>query len=331
MYRIMCKKMRKYICFFCFGLIVSLSGCNNLNNEKNELVSAAGFYFDTTIQIKIAHENAEELIQQSFRLCQELEKIFSRTDVNSELYQLNHRTKNTVVVSEQLAEVVALGLEYSEKTDGIFDITICPVSDLWDFKSESPQVPKKTDIEAALLKVDYKKVHISENTITFDDSDTMLDLGAVAKGYAADCVKEFLVSKGVKSGFINMGGNVQTIGKKTDGTSWTVGIQKPFTDRGTVIETVDVEDQSVVSAGIYERYFELDGKQYYHILDSRTGYPVETDLYQVTVVCDESVIGDALSTSCLLMGEERAKAFLEDINFSNIWLHLGSQCAMIRQ
>lgn len=331
MYYLMSSKIRTYISIFCFGLIVVLSGCNTLNAKQDTFVSSSDFCFDTTVQIKIAHEDAEELLQDSFELCHRLEKIFSRTDPDSELYQLNHRTEEEVIVSDELAAVIALGLEYSEKTDGIFDITICPVSDLWDFKSEDPIVPNRADIEAAVKKVDYRLVHINGNTVCFDSAETMLDLGAVAKGYAADYVKDYLLSKGVERGFINFGGNVQTIGDKTDGAGWNVGIQKPFADRGTILETVEVTDQSVVSAGIYERYFELDGKKYYHILDPRTGYPVETDLNQVTVISSNSALGDVLSTSCLLMGETRAKEFLDEIGFSNVWLHLGDQCAMIRQ
>lgn len=160
--------MRKYIYFFVISLIVFLSGCNNLKAENSESVSATGFYFDTTIQIKITHENAEELIQQSFVLCKELELIFSRTNSESELYLLNHRTENTVEVSDHLAYVIDLGLEYSEKTEGLFDVTICPVSELWDFKSENPQLPSDADIKKALQKVDYRKVHIDGNTVTFD-------------------------------------------------------------------------------------------------------------------------------------------------------------------
>ena len=331
MYRINKCKMRKYICLFVTSLIVFLSGCNHLKVENSKSVSATGFYFDTTIQLQIVHEDADALIDGCFELCQELELIFSRTNPKSELYQLNHRSESTVEVSDHLAYVISLGLEYSEKTDGIFDITICPVSDLWDFKSEAPQVPSDADIQNALKKVDYQKVHIDENTVIFDSEDTMLDLGAIAKGYAADVLKEYLVSNDVESGFINMGGNVQTIGTKTDGSAWNIGIQKPFTDRGTVLETVAVENQSVVSAGIYERYFELNGTLYYHILDPATGYPVKTDLNQVTVISDESALGDILSTWCLLMGDSAAQEFIQEIGFSNIWLHLDDQCAMIRQ
>lgn len=309
---------------------VLLSGCSSLN-EKEELVSDTGFYFDTVIQISIVHEDAKSLLEDCFSMCGELEDTFSKTRASSELYQVNHRTENEVIISDDLAYVISLGLKYGDLTDGAFDITICPLSDLWDFKSEEPVVPEDAAIQEALEKVDYRKVHLNGSILTFEQDGIMLDLGGIAKGYAADRIKEYLISEGVESGYINLGGNVQTIGKKTNGECWNIGIQEPFTDRGTVLSTVEVEDQSVVSSGIYERYFEIDETLYYHVLDPKTGYPVKTDLDQVTVVCDESALGDVISTSCLLLGEEQAEKFIEEIGFSNIWLHLGDRCAMIKQ
>ena len=309
---------------------VLLSGCSSLN-EKEELVSDTGFYFDTVIQISIVHEDAKSLLEDCFSMCGELEDTFSKTRASSELYQVNHRTENEVIISDDLAYVISLGLKYGDLTDGAFDITICPLSDLWDFKSEEPVVPEDAAIQEALEKVDYRKVHLNGSILTFEQDGIMLDLGGIAKGYAADRIKEYLISEGVESGYINLGGNVQTIGKKTNGECWNIGIQEPFTDRGTVLSTVEVEDQSVVSSGIYERYFEIDETLYYHVLDPKTGYPVKTDLDQVTVVCDESALGDVISTSCLLLGEEQAEKFIEEIGFSNIWLRLGDRCAMIKQ
>ena len=309
---------------------VLLSGCSSLN-EKEELVSDTGFYFDTVIQISIVHEDAKSLLEDCFSMCGKLEDTFSKTRESSELYQVNHRTENEVIISDDLAYVISLGLKYGDLTDGAFDITICPLSDLWDFKSEKPVVPEDAAIQEALEKVDYRKVHLNGSILTFEQDGIMLDLGGIAKGYAADRIKEYLISEGVESGYINLGGNVQTIGKKTNGECWNIGIQEPFTDRGTVLSTVEVEDQSVVSSGIYERYFEIDETLYYHVLDPKTGYPVKTDLDQVTVVCDESALGDVISTSCLLLGEEQAEKFIEEIGFSNIWLRLGDRCAMIKQ
>lgn len=319
---------KKKILMIAVCLMVMLSGCST---TKEESVSATGFYFDTVIQIQITHREAEELKNQVFQLCQELELIFDKTVPDSELYRLNHRQVQQVEVSDSLAKVISIGLEYSEKTQGAFDITICPVTDLWDFQSEDPKIPSEEEVRQALDKVDYKKVHINGNTVSFDSPDIQLDLGALAKGYAADEVKEYLVSQGVASGYLNFGGNVQTIGCRTDGYKWNIGIQKPFSDRGTVLDIVEVQDQSVVSAGVYERYFEYEGKLYFHIIDPKTGYPVKTDLDQMTVICSESVIGDVLSTCCILLGEEEAETFVLEIGFSNVWLHLGDRCAMIKQ
>ncbi len=310
---------------------IMLSGCSNINTEDEKLVSDTGFYFDTVIQISIVHEDAAELLDECFSMCDKFENIFSKTKESSELYQVNHRKENQIKVSDDLAYVISLGLEYGEITEGAFDISICPLSDLWDFKSDDPSIPDAGEIQKALTKVDYRKIHLNGNMLTFDQSDIMLDLGGIAKGYVADELKAYLMDQGVESGYINLGGNVQTIGVKTDGKCWNIGIQKPFTDRGTVLTTVEVDGQSVVSSGIYERYFEMNDKQYYHILDPKTGYPVTTDLHQVTVVCDESALGDIISTSCVILGEERAKKLMEEIGFSNIWLHLDDQCAMIRQ
>ncbi len=326
--------IKKTRILFGVGLILIFclfTACAADKESEPEPVSRSGFYFDTNITIKVYDEQGEALLKKCFSLCNELEYSFSRTLEDSELYRVNHRTSNTVEISEHLAQVISLGLEFGEKTDGAFDITICPVADLWDFKSENPQMPDQADIDAALEKVDYRKVHLNGTTLTFDSDDTMLDLGAIAKGYAADQIKELLLEEGVESAVINLGGNVQTIGSKPDGTPWNVGIQKPFSPSGETLTVVEAVDESVVCTGVYERYFEKDGVRYHHVLDPKTGYPVETDLDQITVICEESAMADVLATSCLLIGEEQSKQLLEEIGFSNTWLHLTERCAMIKQ
>lgn len=312
-------------------ILFLITACAAEKEAEPEPVSRSGFYFDTNITIKVYDEQGEALLKKCFSLCNELEHTFSRTLEDSELYQVNHRTSNEVEISDHLAEVIALGLEFGEKTDGAFDITICPVAELWDFKSENPQVPDQADIDTALKKVDYRKVHLNGTTLTFDSEDTRIDLGAIAKGYAADQIKELLLEEGVESAVINLGGNVQTIDSKPDGTPWNVGIQKPFSSSGEILTVVEAVDESVVSAGVYERYFEVNGVRYHHVLNPKTGYPVETDLDQITVVCEEAALADVLVTSCLLIGEEQAKQILEEIGFSNTWLHLDDRCAMIKQ
>lgn len=326
-----CLKKKGPITVFLLIAILAVPGCAGGKSKSGTSVFRTGFYFDTVVRIELAGTQGEALLNECFSLCGEMEKIFSRTREDSELYQVNHRTENQVQVSDELAEVIETGLDFGEKTDGAFDITIAPVADLWDFHSESPVIPDGETLAGALALVDYRKVHLDGNRLSFDSSEIMLDLGGIAKGYIADRIKKFLSEKGVASACINLGGNVQTIGSKPDGTPWKVGIQKPFADRGELVAEVDAVDESVVSAGVYERYFEKDGRRYCHILDPRTGYPVETGPEQVTVVSRESMIGDVLSTSCLILGEEEGRALAESLGFSNVWLHLNDRCAMIEQ
>ena len=278
------------------------------------------FFFDTVIALRFyAGENGEELVSGCEQLCRGIEKTFSRTDPDSELYAVNHRTSDTVGVSEEMARLVEEGLEYYETSGGMLDITTAPLSDLWDFKSDDPKVPAADSIEEALGKVDARKVHVIRDEggtekwqLRFDSPDTMLDLGALAKGYAADRLSEYLESEGVDSGLINLGGNVKAIGSRPDGKPWKIGIRKPFSD--DLLETVEVRDGSVVTSGVYERCFEKDGTLYHHILDPETGYPVDNGLWSVTILCGESLSADALSTTCLAVGREKAEELIRSMD-----------------
>ena len=275
--------------------------------------SVQNFFFDTVISVKItAGDNADELLQHCMDMCREYEQIFSRTDENSELYKVNHRTTNTVEVSEKLAFLISEGQKVHELSGGKFDITVAPLSDLWDFKSEDAVVPDQDKIREAQEKVDASSVHLDGTTLTFDRSDTMIDLGAIVKGYAADELAAYLKGEGVTSGLINLGGNVLTIGSKPDGSNWKIGIQKPFAG-GELIDTVEVSGKTVVSSGVYERYFKQDGVIYHHILDPDTGYPVQDGIWGVSIICDSSLLGDELSTTCLAVGEEKAAEIIESM------------------
>ena len=297
-----------------FLLVISLlSGCNQ---EKKEMVSKNGFFFDTMISIKILEEEdrGTKLLEACWSMCEKYEKIFSRTREDSELYQLNHRDTQEVQVSEDLFQLFSYGKACYDRTDGKFDLSVAPLSDLWDFKGDSKQIPLEQDLQSALEKVDFSRVHLEEpNQVLFENPDTMLDVGALAKGYIADRLKEYLVSEGIETGWINLGGNVLTIGEKEEGTPWKIGIRKPFGEEAEICAYVEVKDSSVVSSGIYERYFEKDGVLYHHVLDPDTGCPAATDLAQVTILSKESLDGDGWSTSCLLMGYEKAKTMVEAI------------------
>ena len=291
------------------GALCLLAGCGAQPEPKE--FEQTMLYFDTVITISFyADENGEELMQHCMDMCAQFERVFSRTDSESELYAVNHRTEDVVEVSEGIAELVSVGLDYYEKSGGKFDITIAPLSDLWDFKSEDAAVPEAEQIAQAAAQVNAGGVHVDGNTLIFDSPDIMIDLGALVKGYAADAIKEYLTGEGVASGLINLGGNVLAIGSKPDGSKWNIGIQKPFGSYSETASIVKVEDQTVVSSGIYERYFEQDGKIYHHILDPDTGYPAESDIEGVSIICDSSLTGEALSTTCLALGSEQAEELI---------------------
>ena len=291
---------------------VACSGLYRRSAEEGPL-TRQGFFFDTAITITIyGQEEDEELLDGVFEICTDLENTFSPTLENSELYRINHRTEQQIEVSDDMAEVARLAIEWYERTEGKLDFTIAPLLELWDFKAEDASVPDADSIREALTHVEGSAVHLDGNLLSFDREDIRLDFGAFAKGYAADRIKAYLTDSGVESGLINLGGNVLTIGAKPDGEPWTIGIQKPFAERNETSRILECTDRSVVSSGVYERYFEQDGKIYSHILDPDTGYPVENGLWQVTIVSESSAIGDALSTSCMLLGKGKGEELAQE-------------------
>ena len=306
-----------FVCMLCLPIRIYVSADDNpqkTSSGAEKEYSLNDFYFDTVVSIRFeAGDDGDELLDGCRKICDEIQETFSRTDENSELYAVNHRDEDRVEVSAPLAEVVQAGLEYYQISNGRFDITIAPVSDLWDFRSGKPSIPPKDEIRDALRKVDGSRVHVESEEdasgqikwyLSFDSPDTMIDLGALVKGYAADCLAEYLRENEVRSGLVNLGGNVYALGSKPDKSAWKIGIRKPF-DTG-IVDTVEVEDESVVSSGVYERCFEKDGILYHHILDPGTGYPVDSGLWGVSIICDSSLTGDALSTVSMLVGQEKA-------------------------
>ena len=322
-------QMNRHFSYIIFLLLctVFLSGCKNTDStlqnsqDTSQPLQETSLKLNTVVTITIYDSQDQALLDHSMALCDKYEKIFSRTLETSELYQLNHRKlphvdgrENSYQISQSLADLIATGLSYSEATQGAFDIAIAPLTSLWDFTSENPIPPEDSAIHAALSSCGYQHVNLQDQTITFDSPDIQIDLGAVAKGYISDRIKEYLVSQGVESGIINLGGNVLCIGKKPDGTPFKIGIQKPFADHNETEAIMDITNKSVVSSGIYERCFQYKGKSYHHILNPKTGYPYQNGLISVTIVCDQSVMGDALSTSCFALGLEEGLAYAESLD-----------------
>ncbi len=304
---------------FCFCLFLStcfLSGCQAQQNTAP--VSQTGFYFDTVITISIydtvSKEEKEAALTECFALAENYEKLFSPTIQGSDVWNINHSSGSPVTVSDDTVFLLEAALSYSALTDGQIDPTIQSVSTLWDFQDkENAVIPDSKAIADALTHVNYENIKVNGNTVTLKDAQASIGLGFIAKGYIADKMKEYLLSQNIKSAIINLGGNLLAVGSKPDSTPFQFGIQKPFDKQNTPITTLPVFDKSLVSSGVYERYFYENDVLYHHILDTATGYPVQNDLLGVTILSDSSMSGDALSTTCFVLGMEKGMALIESM------------------
>lgn len=290
------------------GLILSLCGC-----KKNiEPISKSGVALNTSILLTIYDSDDKSILNEAYNMIVKYDNMFSRTNPSSEIYKLNESGKATV--SDETLEVIKLGIEYSKASNGSFDISVEPITALWNFSSDNPKVPDSSQLSGALSHVNYENIIINGNEVTLKDPEGGIDLGAIAKGYIGSKVEEFLKSKGIKSAIINLGGNIVCIGSKPDGTNYTVGLQDPFQDRNVYSEKISVSAKSVVTSGTYERFFEENGKKYHHILDTKTGFPYENGIAAVTIISNNAKISDALSTLVFTKGIEEGIAYINSLD-----------------
>ena len=291
---------------------VLLSGCTTL--PKSESLTMTGTYFDTVVQIEVWGAD-QDMIEHCRKMCETYEQMLSATIKTSEISRINNAGGEPVSVSDDTAELIEKGIEYGEISGGLFDITIAPASGLWNFTdNEDKTLPDPDELAEAVSHIDYRCVHVDGNTVVLTDPEAQIDLGGIAKGYIADRLKEYLEGEGIEHALIDLGGNMLALGGRYDGTDFRIGLQKPFAETGTAMAALSINDQSVVTSGDYERYFEKDGMIYHHILDPSTGYPVQNDLDQVTIISDRSVDGDALSTTCFAMGLEDGMELIRSLD-----------------
>lgn len=303
------KNRRKLFLMPCILLVLFLSGCA----RQSKPLSATGFYFDTVITITLYQPCKQELLDQCMELAEYYENLFSPNIEGSDIWRINHGNGDYVPVSEETLSLLSTALSYAELSDGLVDPAIGALSTLWNFGSDNQQiVPSEEAINDALLHTGYPLIEIKEDCVRLSDAHASVDLGFIAKGYIGDRMKEYLLSEGVTSATINLGGNVVALGQKPDGSPFKIGIQKPFESSGTTALVLELSDKSVVSSGNYERYFIQNDILYHHILSPQTGYPADSGLSQVTIISGQSVDGDALSTLCFILGYEKAARLLKD-------------------
>lgn len=289
-----------------------MSGCSGLSAKRDQVYTDT--LFDTVVNIRIYDAADESVLKGCEELCKKYDAMFSRTNENSEISMINNAGGAAVEVSKETIKLIQKGIYYSEMSNGAFDITIGSVSALWDFKADAPAVPDAAAIADAVSHVNYENILIRDNTVRLLDPQAKLDVGAIAKGYIADRVRDYLEEEGIDHAMIDLGGNIVAMGSKPDGTDYNIGIQKPFDESGTPITSVKLSNKSIVTSGIYQRYFEQDGKIYHHILDPATGSPCENSLYSVSIITDSSLTADALSTTCFLLGYEKGMNLVNQLD-----------------
>ena len=303
---------KRILCASFLMIIVIVFSVAYLRNSEKQPVSQTRFMLDTvcTVTLYDWQGDGESVIDGTFDLCGRYEKRLSATVSGSDIDRINHSGGRPVKVAAETAELLTRAKYYCELSGGAFDITIYPVKSLWNFSGDDTSVPEPKALSEAVALVDYNKISINGTTVTLP-AGMGIDLGAVAKGFIADRAAEYLREHGVTSAVIDLGGNIYTVGHRADGKAWRVGIKKPFGDgEADIVETADA---SVVTSGVYQRFFKKDGRLYHHILRSSDGMPCDTGLYSVTVISECSEQCDALSTVCMLLGYEKSKSLLSQI------------------
>lgn len=303
------KRMKGCLCALIVLFGAGLAGCAAIPGRA-EAYSASFFAMDTYMTFTVYDDDAGHA-QEALRRTQEeigrLEALWSVTDAGSDIYAVNHAEGQPVPVHEETAQLLSFALEMADRTAGALEPTLYPVLSAWGFTTDENRIPDGEEIGTLLEKVGYDGVAVEGNEVVLE-AGRMLDLGAVGKGAAGDRAEAILQENGIDAALLDIGGNIQAVGAKPDGSDWKVGLRSPFGEG--IVGTLRIEDLNVVTSGNYERYFiGEDGVRYGHIMDPGTGRPVDNGLASVTVIAGEGKLCDALSTALFVMGAERAVSY----------------------
>lgn len=306
-------------CFYGIVFLVSLvlfavPGCSD---NEGRTVEDTRFLLHTVVTIKIWGTDDADILEGAFTLIEEYEGLLSRHIQGSDPSRLNDAAAGTAVsVGDPALEVVSRAIEIAELSRGAFDPTVGPLVDLWGIGTGDARIPGEAEIRKALSLVDFRRLEIDKggSTLTLESEGMTLDLGGIAKGWIADRVGEYFREAGEERFLVNLGGNILVGEGKPGNEPFRIGLQDPFDDRGSYLGIFTITDLSVVSSGIYERYFEEGGRRYHHILDTTTGYPVDNTLAAVTILSQSSADGDGLSTALFAMGIEDGLALVENLD-----------------
>ena len=283
-------------------LIVLLTACKAVPRTP---VEKELFAMDTYMKMTAYGKGAKEALDKAASEIRRLDSLWSVGQENSEVSRIN--AARTGTVSPETAELLEMALTLHQETEGALDITIYPVMELWGFTGENRKVPSEEELKKTLALVDAGQIRFDGETITLGVGQG-IDFGAIAKGYTSSYIMKVLKEQGVTGAILSLGGNVQCMGTKPDGSKWHIGIQRPDGGDG-YLGVLTLTDKAVITSGGYERYFEENGTIYHHIIDPETGYPADSGLTSVTIVSADGALADALSTACFILGKEKAEAY----------------------
>lgn len=287
------------------GLMIGCFLCYRIGGQGQSCTKQL-FAMDTIMGFTAYGKNSGQAVDAAMAEVQRLDALLSTGSASSEVFRIN--TSGGGRLTKDTSAILEKALEIYGRTDGLFDFTIYPLMELWGFPTGDYHVPAKEELSQALPLVDASKIQYDKTSVLLGDGQK-IDLGGIAKGYASARVMDIFQEYGITSGMVSLGGNVHTLHAKPDGSKWKIGIQDPDGAQGEAIAALAVEDKAVVTSGGYERYFEEGGSRYIHILDPKTGYPANQDLASVTVVSEDGMLADALSTSLYIMGLDGATAY----------------------
>ncbi|MEI5993886.1 FAD:protein FMN transferase [Candidatus Enterococcus mansonii] len=300
---------------------VILVGCGTKDKASKinkEPYSDQQSLLGTYVQVRIYDEGKKDVLKKAFDRVKELGDKITVNEKGSEIDAINEQAGiKPVKVSDDIYPLLKRAYEYSQDSSGGFDMAIGPITQLWHIGFSDARKPSQEEINQALKLVDYHKVKLNDQdkTVYLEEKGMQLDLGAIAKGFITDEVVKVLKDNGVTTAIVDLGGNVYVLGHSPRGKDmdWNVGIQDPNKARNTVIGTVKESNKTLVTSGIYERFLEVDGKNYHHLFDPKTGYPFDNDIAGVTVITNESIDGDGLSTAVFSMGVKKGLEYAEGL------------------
>lgn len=309
-------KGKKWIPFITIIFFI-LVGCSN-SNDRTSPVTSSHSGMGTITDFTVFGENAEEAIQRGKDILIDIEQKMSLSIDSSEVNEINRQAGiKPVPVSEDTFEVIKKGVFFSELTEGRFDISIAPITQLWNIGQDGQRIPTDEEIEKALSLVNYELISIDEEkrTVFLEKEGMKIDLGGIAKGYAADKVIQEFKDLGIENALVSVGGNIKVVGENIQkDRPWRVGLRHPRGARGSHFALTDLHDgETVVSSGDYERYFTENDIRYHHIFDGRTGKPSRTDIIGVSILTNNSMFADGISTSIFLMGSKDGMALINEL------------------